>query len=298
MNLKVLPDRKFMTALVIDFAIIALTFWVAGAVNNLFVYALAVFIIGSRQHALAILGHEAAHNLVSKNRKINDWLTTVLCGFPVFLSLDGYRKWHLAHHKYLGTDKDTELVYRENPAYKLPASKLILLKRFLLDLIGLGVNELFQFLYTIRPATKIYWLGPIITAACFITIAFYTNTLFIPIIWYISLITSFWACYRIRTWYEHIGVESKGRLSSHRYHAGPLIQFLFFPHNVWLHYEHHKFPNVPFYDLPKLREIDESEPILTMGEVLDRFANYPSVKEEQSKTALSLVKSQPSNDPC
>ncbi len=287
MNLTILPDRRFTIALVVDFAIIALTFWVAGTINNLFVYALAVFIIGNRQHALAILGHEAAHNLVSKNRKINDWLITLLCGFPLFLSLDSYRKWHLAHHKYLGTDKDTELVYRENPAYQLPASKLRILTRFLLDLLGLGVNELFQFIYAIRPATKVYWLGPIIMVVCFIAISFYTNTLFIPVIWYVALLTSFWACYRIRTWYEHIGVESKGRFSSHRYHAGPLVQFLFFPHNVWLHYEHHKFPNVPFYDLPKLRKVDESEPILTMGEVLDRFANYPSVKEEQSKTALS-----------
>jgi fatty acid desaturase len=45
----------------------ALWFW-----PNPFVVALAVIIIGTRQHALFVVAHEAAHYLLYDNRRLND----------------------------------------------------------------------------------------------------------------------------------------------------------------------------------------------------------------------------------
>ncbi|MFN6526159.1 fatty acid desaturase family protein [Nostoc sp. ChiSLP03a] len=296
MNRTVLPHQKFLTALATDWLIIVATIWIAGIFNNFFVYALAVLIIGSRQHALGVLGHEGAHNLISTNRKINDWLTNIFCAWPLALCIDSYRTSHMLHHKHLGTEKDSELEYLTN--HNVPTSKLKILAAFLHNILGLGLFKIIKFLYIFRPRTVKGFIGPVLMPIAFISLAIYTHTTWITVIWYLSLATSFWAIFNVRPWFEHIGVEHKGYSITHRFIPNWLEQFIFFPHNFWLHYEHHKWPNIPFYNLPLKREIDESIPILTTFEVLNQLCNYPNQQsinsgnnKESSEVQLNSVNS-------
>ena len=53
-----------------------------------------------RAHAqFAALMHEAAHRLLFRNRKVNDWVGRWLLGYPSFTPIDLYRRGHMAHHR-------------------------------------------------------------------------------------------------------------------------------------------------------------------------------------------------------
>lgn len=120
-NRTVFPHRQFIVALVLDWAIIAITIWLAGNINNLLFYGLAIFIIGTRQHALGVLGHEGVHNLISKNRTINDGIANIFCAWPISFNVESFRALHIEHHKHLGTENDSELEYLTN--FDVPTNK-------------------------------------------------------------------------------------------------------------------------------------------------------------------------------
>lgn len=71
------------------------SWWGRGAVG------LAVFVLtGCFMHRIALLGHEASHYLLLRNRKWNDIIADLLCFFPLWSTLVSYRQKHLGHHLY------------------------------------------------------------------------------------------------------------------------------------------------------------------------------------------------------
>ena len=89
---------------------IALAVALFGLWPNPLTFVLAVIVIGSRQLGLAILMHEAAHNALFRNRRLNDLVGEWLCGRPILAELAAYRHYHLTHHRFTQTDKDPDLV--------------------------------------------------------------------------------------------------------------------------------------------------------------------------------------------
>src|SRR5947207_1776750 len=85
-------------------------------IDNIFVWALA-FILMGREHArFAALMHEAAHRLLFRNRRVNDWVGRWLLGFPAFTPVDLYRRGHMAHHRdEFGPDEPDIPLYRGYP---------------------------------------------------------------------------------------------------------------------------------------------------------------------------------------
>ena len=65
-----------------------------------------ILIVGNRQHALAILGHDGTHYTLSRNAAFNDFLTNLFCWWPLGLTVSGYRALHYAHHKNTGMEND------------------------------------------------------------------------------------------------------------------------------------------------------------------------------------------------
>ncbi len=55
-----------------------------------------VFVIGTRQHGLGVLGHDGAHGLISRNRRVNNILTNMAL-LPLGALSEGYRPFHLKH---------------------------------------------------------------------------------------------------------------------------------------------------------------------------------------------------------
>ena len=85
-----------------SFGLIALMCWLTAQVALPFALALWVltFVLMGRAFALyAILGHEAAHRLLYRNKRFNDVIGKWLVAYPAFVPFDIYRRSHFAHHK-------------------------------------------------------------------------------------------------------------------------------------------------------------------------------------------------------
>ena len=69
-------------------------------------YAIAVMLIGARQHALIILGHDASHFRYLPKRWQNELFGNLFLMWPVFASIEGFRKFHSTHHQYTNLPND------------------------------------------------------------------------------------------------------------------------------------------------------------------------------------------------
>jgi fatty acid desaturase len=240
---------------------------------NALTFVLAVIIIGSRQLGLAILMHEAAHNALFKNRKINDFVGEWVCGRPILAELSAYRHYHLTHHRFTQTEKDPDLVLSS----KFPTSKASLKRKFTRDLTGqTGIKQLTgQILMSFRLAGD---EDAIKAAASDFAQSFKAPDLwkslpvFIFIIiglgliggwwwglafWLLPYLTWFQFVLRVRNIAEHGATEvSENALQNVRTtKAGPLARLLVAPYWVNYHLEHHMVMHVPCWQLKTMHKI-------------------------------------------
>src|SRR5271154_6437913 len=115
---------------VLDWAVVLGTMGIVHAFSNPLTWLLGLLIIGNRQHALAILGHDGTHFTLSHNRRLNDCLTNLIAFWPIGLTVSGYRTLHFKHHKHTGTEGDPELGHKRSrsPQWDLPAKPSSILK--------------------------------------------------------------------------------------------------------------------------------------------------------------------------
>lgn len=227
---------------------------------------IGIILIGTRQHALALLAHEAIHKSISRNKYINDILGNLFSSLPIFQCLNFFKTFHMNHHAYMLTEKDPEVhVRRRDPAkWGMPLKRW---KIFLRDITGIGYIDTFHALPFITPYLKFF---DVITPAIYWTIVVYVFRKFeagwIPLYWTIAFVTSYWAMFRQRALTEHIGTDS-----THKITANPVQRFFYLPHNTWYHFEHHVNANVPCWNLPKLRALLNESDYITVNDLFKKL---------------------------
>lgn len=262
-GLAVLSPARFCASLALDWIVIIGALAVAAAFPNAVVLVVAVFVIGTRQQGLAVLGHESVHRLVSKNRRFNDIVGMAFCFWPVAASMTGFRRFHLSHHKHLGTEKDPEVELYPEDRWKLPAARGVAAKLFLLDCLGLNLRGFVRFLSRIQPENKFEYAGMAAWWLCFAGICWGLGYPWLVLLYAAAIPTVLWAVVDLRGWTEHRGIAK-----THRFKLGWVAQTLLFPHRIWMHHEHHRWCFVPFYRLEDARMLDASTPVVTLGEVM------------------------------
>jgi fatty acid desaturase len=266
--------RRWLTGAALDWAYLGAVISVAGMLHHPAVYVVAVLLIGSRQNALAILGHDGAHLLVCRSRRLNDMLARVVCLWPLGISLGAYRTFHFEHHRHLNEEGDPELAHRRAaaPQYDLPVGAGRIWRYFFTDALGLGVRDFNGVGVAIRRSPRDL-AGPLLWWSIAAGVAAWVGCLWVIALWFVALPTSFWAVFRFRIWTEHQGTAETHRISANWWQRWFLI-----PHNTWCHYEHHhQSASVPFWALPQLRP-DDAE-TLSLNELLasySRMAPLPS----------------------
>lgn len=236
---------------IVNWLEILVLFWIMSNFDSIFVHLPALFILGTRQHALALLGHEAIHRNISQNRFINNFLGSALASLPLFQTLNLFKKFHLDHHANIQTPKDPEIHFRSQTPHRwsLPLTQGKRLKLFLLDMSGIGYLESRHVLYMAFSKLGIKdFLIPAVFWSVVIFLFVKLDVGWIPLYWTIAFVTSYWAMFRQRALVEHLGTDG-----THLLHANYLQRFLYLPHNTWFHFEHHLYPNVPCWNLPKVR---------------------------------------------
>lgn len=88
---------------------------------NVPVAAVAIVLVGAGQHQLTGLAHEGSHYILFRSRYLNDWVSDLLCMFPIFASLYHYRLQHLAHHQFVNDpERDPDVAQLRASGHWLP----------------------------------------------------------------------------------------------------------------------------------------------------------------------------------
>lgn len=280
LNEKIL--HKWLIPALTEWAAIVLLFTVGFALNHWLIWALVVVLIGSRQHALGVLGHDGAHFTAARSRTVNDLATQLLCFWPLGCGLGGFRRFHFGHHRHFGTDKDPELLFKNDwskEQWELPTTRAQIIRYFLLDLVGFGVPETIKAFRLLGRVGVWDWLGPILLWSTVGVVLYVTGLWFAAVIWVLALGTSFWGFFRLRTWTEHVGTPT-----THRVRANWWQRMFITPHGSWSHYEHHEHPSVPFWKRDELRGANDRT--VTMGELFRSFGKTPA---SEPKLAQSVT---------
>ncbi|MFT7611571.1 MAG: fatty acid desaturase [Parvicellaceae bacterium] len=225
-------------------------------------YPIAVIIIGARFLALGLIMHEAVHKLISKNTFLNDWLAELLCAWPLFISMRSYKVKHLAHHSWLNTDEDPDYTAKTNPNWKYPMRLPKFLKIILIQLSGIGIFETFTVMSSAQMKTKkektpawYHFLRVLFYVTIIFAFVWFEKGTVLLMYWVIPFATWTQVVNRMRRVAEHSGVEGKSPAMQTRTTIhGFLGRFLLAPKNISYHNEHHLYPGVPCYHLPKVHK--------------------------------------------
>ena len=256
-------------------------------IGGVVVYLGAVAVIAARQHALMVLVHDAIHKRVSRTVWINDTLTRVAAAFPIFISLSKWRFIHLYHHQYTHTKDDPDrAIYARYPIGSRKFWSLLLqdvcginvvntLKYFIdLPFVSKSFNR--NFLGEARVAQYqqvadmrmfiVFW---VVTLSLGFVLGRWTFCKLFVLYWLIPYCTLTQVFFRIRGAIEHGNVPDPEDpyQQTRTYFIPPILGFFFAPKHVNFHLEHHLYPSIPFYNLPRMHAALQSS-------VYEREAGY------------------------
>ena len=255
--------RYFVGQLIMAWLVIVATVSWAVYANNLWISLLAIFVVATRQNVLALLTHEQAHCLGFKP-KFGDPFTNLFAAYPLlFLTVEGYAKVHLSHHRYFFTDQDPDHIRKSGPDWAIPMRVGRLARLLAADMLGLNVLKLIngkrmpktaapEFSRKSYPALRLAFM---IGAAVVFTLTGSWHVFLLY--WLLPLLTVFQAIVR---W---------GALAEHEYNlpgasvaeATPVIipswfDRLVLPNlNFSMHVYHHYFPGVSAGNLRRVHEL-------------------------------------------
>jgi fatty acid desaturase len=261
----------------------------------------SVVAIGIAQHGLFILAHEAAHYRLLPHRGANDALGRFI-GMAGGVSMCTYRVTHRLHHNHLYTAEDPDTAIHGG----YPRGKAYLLDKLARDLAGLNAWKTFAYFFgapainadTRREIRPLDDTSPQLRAAArkdrWGVVAFHLaapllalalgggrGLLMYAVLWLLPLVTVLQPILRLRAICEHGAVTDLGSpLTAARTNrtwggAGNWLARLFlFPHHVNYHLEHHLYPAVPHYHLPRLHRLLVDKGALADAEVRDIGATW------------------------
>ena len=239
--------------------VIALSLVASVLVPNPLVWLAAAVLIGARQLGLAILMHEAAHGLLHPNRRVNDAVGEWLCAAPVGVTLEGYRRYHLQHHKHTQTERDPDL----GLSAPFPVSRASLRRKIVRDLTGQTFVKQRVGLARIKaggrgaaglPDDALPQVAPfLMTNVALFGVLLATGLGWSFLVWLAAMATWFPLATRLRNIAEHACVASDDDPYTHARttHANLIERALIAPYWVNYHAEHHLFMYLPCYRLPE-----------------------------------------------
>lgn len=267
-KLSVIDDRRNAVLLCLQWAVAIAAGAVAIHLDNIPVYIVAGFIIGSRIQCLAVMMHDACHSMLFSNRRINDFVGDIFVAYPLGFSIHLYRANHMHHHRYTNTMRDRDYrVQQRDPDQHFPKRPLAMLWLLVRSVTGLNFYRMARDSRIWAPFANFHNPGrfgydfPLALRIRYIVwaVLFYGLILVSPWRWQILgllLIPQFiWANVfnRIRAIAEHNGVANERELNGTRTIVPTLLdRFLIAPLNVSYHLEHHLFPSVPWQNLRQL----------------------------------------------
>lgn len=219
-------------------------------------------------NAMYLLSHEGHHHLLFRGHLANRLASILLCA-PLLHGPTAYRVLHEQHHRHLGGPGDPD-EYRnytrsKRKLWALHWVRLLLGTWLYVELIPLvgwrraGAQDrrriLAEYALLVPLYAAVFWLVPI------------------GVLLQVWLLPGLLVCYfsAIRALAQHALADPDDPLTASRsIQCGPVVSFLLLNENY--HLEHHLFPEVPSYHLPRLRALLRPRmPVAVEGASYTRF---------------------------
>lgn len=225
------------------------------------VWAVGIVLVGARQLGLAILMHDAAHGVLTEDKRLNDALGQWFLGWPMISDLYNYRTYHLKHHRWTQQANDPDLVL----SAPFPITRTSLQRKIVRDLTGQTVfkQRLAQFrnAFTVKGGGFVDGLkkgfdrlgGPIaVNLGLFALLAAVGYWWVFLALWVVPFFIWFPLITRIRNIAEHAVVPDNNDpfRNARTTKANLFWRATVAPYWVNYHVEHHLLMYVPCYNLP------------------------------------------------
>lgn len=219
-------DFEWPAKLLAEYAIIAACFAAAMEVGGLAWYA-AALVIGTRQHAIGVIGHWSNHRLMRFSRVMR-WA----CFAPLAIDPGVYQRVHAQHHSHTSDAWfDHEMMIEQ--AFRERWARVRREDTFF-DALGLHVDEAIYVMVTMTSFRALAIYGALL------------GLLFLAIgpaalIWPAAGATGLVAAHRLRARTEHNHFAQPG-ITLQQSKPALWRRMLYLPHHTWRHAEHHAKP--------------------------------------------------------
>ena len=242
-NSGLISDTENNSVVSMAIAIAIISLWFASAIAllrlqlsevPLMVILIAVWLRAFLHTGMFIIIHDSIHGVVSKNRRLNDFLGYVAAFLYAILPYQTLAENHRIHHRYPATELDPDF-YQENPH-----SFWLWYASFMKD-----YQKGNQFWILFWGMTVIFWI------LIFLGISIPNIFLF----WVIPIIISSLQLFTFGIYLPH-RPQSEGYSDRHRAKSSNYSMWLSFVtcYHFGYHWEHHQYPNLPWYKLPLVRK--------------------------------------------
>ncbi|WP_136417215.1 MULTISPECIES: fatty acid desaturase family protein [Oxalobacteraceae] len=231
----------------------------AAWLSNTAISIVCIMLIATRQHALLVLMHEYSHYQFSRKRPLlNDLVGDVFTAFPFLITIHGFRRNHMPHHRHASTDEDPDwIASMKKDRYRFPKTRkqvfLEIAKHCagwytITDLKGYTIDSgmAIDLPRSTRISRAVWVTGFVVATTWF---GWWWNVF---LYWIVPLATFLMAILYLRDMGEHFGMPSPGIAGSRTVLAGTIERLLICQNGVNFHTEHHLFPSVPFFRLNRL----------------------------------------------
>jgi fatty acid desaturase len=261
--------KQALVAIGLEWLIIVSAVAAAKLFEEGLVTLVAIIVIGARQHALTVIAHDASHVRLLQNSKWNDRIGNLLLAWPTFSSVQGFRRYHGLHHRFLASRGDGNRILwgthdgdgKLKPEWiypKTPARLVLKIFRRAMFLTGFAwIVRCFRGLFLGGPQfgmTPKERLTQVLFYCSIATVLILTRSVWtFLLLWIVPYCTWHIAAQYTRLVCEHSNIVAKSGYHLTRTTVASLVQrFFFLPRNIGYHIEHHWYPSVPFYRLPEL----------------------------------------------
>ena len=204
-----------------------------------------ILLMGIYFHKLSILLHDIAHMTFFPSRRTNI-IVGNLIAWICLTDFKSFRKSHMSHHANAGRNEDKEIgdfIRDGNPKKMI---SFFLKNLFCLNLTQ-GNPERSSFLLSKSI------IGLLATQSIiFSTVAFSSEGVLFGLLWVFSVVTVGVFFSRLRTFLEHFNVHGENEVVTRSHYCGGIEKFIFFGGYMNYHCEHHLFPSIPCYLLPRV----------------------------------------------
>ena len=272
-----------LSSIAIQWSVIVIAFVLAVRLSTPLAYIGAALVIATRRMALSVIVHDAAHGLILPSKRANDIVADWLAAFPCFMSTSAFRRFHLQHHRALGTADDPERLAAvlDPRSWTWPVSRREFARTLILDLTGLNLARTLSMFAMFSPLTRLvarpermaevykdlvgfglYWTVALAAASLSGAIVPFV------LLWVLPHLTLQPVLIKLARAPEHVGADGWSTVT-----VRPRLaeRMLFSPLNIQYHGEHHAFPNVPYYNLPRLHRRVSRVPVNPPWEVVDGY---------------------------